>query len=198
MTTLIKICGLREAEHVAAAVAAGANAVGFVFADSVRRITPQQAQTLAADMPSSVSRVAVMRHPTSDEWAEVLDVFRPDVLQTDAGDLAALQVPDDVAAWPVFREGGAVVPEQATAPFVYEGSNSGQGETVDWSTAANVANSGQMILAGGLTPANVAAALHAVRPFGVDVSSGVESQRGVKSADLIRQFIGAVRAAESM
>jgi phosphoribosylanthranilate isomerase len=80
--------------------------------------------------------------------------------------------------------------------FVYEGAESGAGETVDWSRAAGIAERGSMILAGGLTPGNVAEAITRVRPWGVDVSSGVESERGVKDSELIRQFIGAVRAAE--
>ena len=82
--------------------------------------------------------------------------------------------------------------------FVYEGADSGTGQTVDWSRAAEVAASGRMILAGGLTPGNVGAAIAAVRPWGVDVSSGVESAPGKKDENLIREFIGAVRAAETM
>jgi phosphoribosylanthranilate isomerase len=197
MTTLVKICGLRDAGHVAAAVAAGANAIGFVFADSVRRVTPQAALAAAVDIPPAVRRVAVMRHPSNDEWTEVLEVFSPDVLQTDAEDLVALNVPDSVSLWPVVREGGAVLKNYSHAEFVYEGPNSGQGETVDWSQAANIAKRGRMILAGGLSPANIAAAIQTVKPFGVDVSSGVESRPGEKSPDLIRQFIRAVRTAES-
>ena len=197
MTVLVKICGLRGAEHVAVAVAAGANAIGFVFAESVRRVTPQAARALAAEIPTHVRRVAVMRHPSNDEWAEVLEVFSPDVLQTDAEDLIALDVPDSVTLWPVVREGGAVSEYHADAEFVYEGTNSGQGETVDWSLAASIAKRGRMILAGGLSPANIATAIQTVRPFGVDVSSGVESRPGEKSSDLIRQFISAVRTAES-
>ena len=76
MSILVKICGMRDPEHVAAAVAAGANAIGFVFAESVRRVTPQVARTIASGMPPAVRRVAVMRHPSIDEWAEVLEVLR--------------------------------------------------------------------------------------------------------------------------
>ena len=197
MSILVKICGMRDPEHVAAAVAAGANAIGFVFAESVRRVTPQVARTIASGMPPAVRRVAVMRHPSSDEWAEVLEVFSPDVLQTDVEDLGALNVPDSVTIWPVVREGRAGAEEYPDAEFVYEGRNSGHGETVDWSLAANIARSRRMILAGGLSPTNIAAAIQMVKPFGVDVSSGVESQPGEKSSDLIRQFISAVRTAES-
>ena len=81
-------------------------------------------------------------------------------------------------------------------PFLYEGAKSGQGEAVDWSRAAEIARRGDMILAGGLGPDNVSAAIAIVRPFGVDVSSAVESAPGVKDPELIEAFIQAARAAE--
>ena len=80
--------------------------------------------------------------------------------------------------------------------FLYEGPQSGAGETVDWARAAVVAEGARMILAGGLASANVAAAVGAVRPWGVDVSSGVESEPGIKDPAKIREFIKAARAAE--
>jgi len=135
-----------------------------------------------------------MRHPDNDRWQEVLKVFAPDVLQTDAEDFASLDVPDSVVRWPVFREGGA--PPDIQGPYIFEGQKSGQGAAVDWSRAATFAESGQMILAGGLAAHNVAEALAIVRPFGVDVSSGVESESGRKDGQLISEFVRAVRAAE--
>jgi phosphoribosylanthranilate isomerase len=89
-----------------------------------------------------------------------------------------------------FREGPKV-----TDTFVYEGARSGRGETVDWDVAARIAGQGNMILAGGLDVHNVAAAIAAVRPFGVDVSSGVETAPGQKDSGLIRDFIRAAKAA---
>jgi phosphoribosylanthranilate isomerase len=194
MSVFIKICGLRDAETARAAAEAGADAVGFVFADSVRRVTPDQASIASQRLPPETLRVAVMRHPSNDDWQEVLEVFKPDVLQTDAGDFASLTVPDSIRRWPVVREGEDVsrLPEE----FVYEGPASGAGETVDWSRAALVAARGRMVLAGGLSPRNVAAAIDTARPWGVDVSSGVESAPGSKDVEMIRQFIGAVRASE--
>ena len=196
MSVFVKICGLRDAECIAAAVNAGADAVGFVFAESVRRITPEEARRIASAVPATVKRVAVMRHPSNDEWRSVLDVFAPDVLQTDAEDLRELDVPANVATWPVVREGGRQPDEMRAGVFVYEGANSGTGETVDWTRAREAAQTGRMLLAGGLTAGNVAEAMAITRPWGVDTSSGVESRRGVKDAELIRQFINAVRTAE--
>lgn len=192
---LVKICGLRDERHVNHAIAAGADAVGFVFAQSVRQVTPQHARAISDAVPSTVRRVAVMLHPSNEEWLRVLDVFAPDVLQTDADDYDVLDVPYSVERWPVFREGASTPTEDATT-YLFEGARSGQGETVDWSRAAELAKQGRMILAGGLAADNVAEAITTVRPFGVDVSSGVESAPGQKSSQLISEFIDAARAAE--
>ena len=194
MSLLIKICGLRDEQQVAAAVAAGADAVGFVFAGSPRQVTPQRARRISAAVPAAVKRVAVMLHPDNAAWLDVLRVFAPDVLQTDVEDFATLDVPDSVERWPVLREGRALPAIDTT--YVYEGATSGRGETVDWSAAARLATDGRMILAGGLGPDNIAAAITAVRPMGVDVSSGVEASPGIKDPQLINEFIKAARAAE--
>ena len=198
----VKICGLRTREHVDAALAAGADAVGFVFAESVRRIDPAAASAITEDLPSNVRKVAVMLHPSNDEWQQVLAGFAPDVLQTDANDFAALDVPASIECWPVYREGNKVADpfrsiKKGSATFLYEGAKSGRGETVDWSRAAKIAERGHMILAGGLGPDNVAEAIRTVRPWGVDVSSGVESAPGQKDPGLIQEFISAARAAET-
>ena len=197
MNVFVKICGLRSADMVTAAVDAGANAVGFVFADSPRKVTVDEACKAARDLPEHVMKVAVMQHPTAGEWLEVLQGFRPDVLQTDVADLAELDVPAEVQAWPVYREGGRIPALDLPYVFVYEGSSSGVGETVDWEKAAQVTEQGRMVLAGGLDSGNVASAIRSARPWGVDVSSGVESAPGVKDPGLITQFISAVRTAEN-
>lgn len=194
MSLFVKICGLRDAANVAASVEAGANAIGFVFAESVRRVTPRQASEAAQMCPANITRVAVMRHPSDEQWQHVLEEFRPDVLQTDAGDFADLDIPENVIRWPVIREGEDL--QDLPEVFLYEGASSGSGETVDWSRAAMIAGQGRMILAGGLDADNVARAIAEVRPWGVDVSSAVESAPGLKQPELIRRFIGAVRAAE--
>ena len=194
MNTFIKICGLRSAADVAAAVAAGANAVGFVFSDSVRKVTPAQARQATANLDVRVRRVAVMRHPDNELCRRVIEEFAPDVVQTDADDFGALQIPGHIECWPVFREGAAEV--ATTGLYVYEGPRSGSGEKIDWARAAEIARRGRMILAGGLAEDNVRLAVRTVRPWGVDVSSGVESLPGYKDHDLIKRFISAVRAAE--
>jgi len=194
MPCLVKICGLKYAATVDAAVEAGADAVGFVFAKSVRQVTARHAAFIATNVPEHVLRVAVMMHPGADEWEEVQAIFCPDVLQTDAQDFLELDVPDDITRWPVVREGTVAGNGDMPNTFVYEAKTSGRGETVDWGIAASLAARKQIILAGGLSQENVAEAIRQVAPYGVDVSSAVESSPGKKDPELIRAFIDTVRA----
>lgn len=191
MTLFIKICGVTDPAAARAAVAAGADAVGFVFAESPRQISAADAAAISAQLPSDVSSVAVFRRPSPDEIERVLDVFTPDLIQADHEAVADL---DGAAVLPVFREGDDALPERAR--FLYEGPVSGIGSAVDFDRAAEVARRGEMVLAGGLHPGNVADAIHRVRPHGVDVSSGVESSPGVKDPALIESFVAAARAAK--
>jgi phosphoribosylanthranilate isomerase len=195
MTPIVKICGLTDRAAVLAAIESGADAVGFVFAQSVRQLSPRQAAVLGEGLPAGVRRVAVMLHPSIDEWHEVRDVFRPQVLQTDAADFAYLDVPEEIERWPVFREGECRDADVLPATFLYEGRQSGQGQTVEWRRAAAFARRGRMILAGGLNAGNVAEAIREASPWGVDVSSAVESAPGQKDAAKIAAFINAARAA---
>lgn len=195
MSPFVKICGLTHEEDVAAAVEAGADALGFVFAESKRRVTPDAAAKLAESVPAGVLRVAVMLHPTDAEWQAVAESFAPDVLQTDETDFASLRVAEDMRRWPVYRQraGADVVP--TAAEYVYEGGQSGQGQTVDWRLAAGVARTPRMILAGGLGPGNVAEAIRAVRPWGVDASSRLEARPGRKDAGKMAAYVAAAKGA---
>src|SRR5690606_19448935 len=190
----IKICGLTTREAVDAAVAAGADAIGFVFAPSKRQVTAAQAAALAQDVPARVTRVAVMQHPSQALVDEVCDIFRPDVLQTDAEDFASLRLPSELELLPVIRD-GQEVDASLPARILYGGRTSGAGTTADWTCARELARRTQLVLAGGLSARNVADAIAAVRPFGVDVSSGVESAPGKKDIAKIYAFIRAARAA---
>jgi len=228
MSLWVKVCGLRTPADVAAACAAGADAIGFVFAPSVRRVSPAEATMAAASAPANVQRVAVFLHPTQADLDEVLAGFKPDIVQTDAADFAALQVPAGVTLLPVLRAGGSreqapshnelssvggsLLPTGASSLLqndlpvggsllptrcLVEGPRSGTGQVADWHAAAAMAARTQVVLAGGLQAGNVAAAVHAVRPWGVDVSSGVESAPGVKDAALIHEFVFAARQAHA-
>lgn len=195
----VKICGLNSAEAVAAAVAAGANALGFVFAKSPRQVTPEQAAELTRDLPTGIGRVAVMLHPSADEWAAVRDGFAPDWLQTDVDDFAALDIPAEIGQFPVYRDKAAADFADASrewpAHMLFEGATSGVGMQPDWDHAAQIAHRTCLMLAGGLNPDNVRDAIIHVHPWGVDVSSGVESSPGVKDPEKIKAFVAAARAA---
>ena len=202
----VKICGLTDEVAVSTAVAAGADAIGFVFAQSPRQVSPLRAAQLCTGLPDRVTRIAVMQHPSADELAAVLDQFAPDWLQTDASDFAEISLPDTCAPLPVYRNGAlpralleaeTAGDDDATPRLLFEGTASGSGATADWDEARKLAQRSRLILAGGLRADNVADAIRAVRPWGVDVSSGVESQRGVKDPTKINDFIAHVRALET-
>jgi phosphoribosylanthranilate isomerase len=190
----IKVCGMTTAEAVTAAVDAGVDAVGFVFADSVRQVTPHAAAALARAARGRARCVAVTRHPAQREIDEILNVFRPDLLQTDAADFAALRLPASLERLPVLRT-GETLPAGLPRRLLFEGPASGQGRVSDWDAAGALAARTELVLAGGLSAANVAAAIAAVQPFGVDVSSGVEERPGLKSPAQIVSFVAAVRRA---
>jgi phosphoribosylanthranilate isomerase len=187
----IKICGLTSIDAVHAAIECKVDAVGFVFALSKRQIRPSHAAELARAVPAHIAKVAVMLHPSQQEVDEILRSFRPDVLQTDASDFESLSLPRELHQLPVVR----VADVSISAPRVlFEGAVSGQGKLANWDTAASMAKRMQLVLAGGLTPMNVAQAIAAVRPFGVDVSSGVENAPGCKDPEKIREFVHQARS----
>lgn len=190
----IKICGITSADAVTAAVEAQVDAIGFVFAPSPRQVTPGQAAQLAALAPPGILRIAVSQHPLQMKVDEICRILKPDYFQTDVEDLRELRIPAHVKLLPVVRF-GRKTPHPLPARMLFEGPTSGIGEVADWGRAAELARQTELILAGGLTPQNVAEAIRAVRPFGVDVSSGVEDVPGVKDPQKIFQFVRAVRQA---
>jgi len=193
MRGFIKICGMTDPAAVDAALEAGADAIGFVFAPSVRRVEPAAAALLARPARGRVPCVAVMQHPDRAQLAAVFELFRPDVLQTDVEDFAAFSLPPGVQALPVVRD--AAQAPAALQRLLFEGPRSGTGQVADWSVAAQLARAHELVLAGGLNPDNVAEAIAQVRPYGVDVSSGVEERPGRKSPARIADFVTRARAA---
>jgi phosphoribosylanthranilate isomerase len=194
----VKICGMNDTRAVAAALAAGADALGFVFAPSARQVTPHQAVELARPARGRALCVAVTQHPSGEMVELILEIFRPDVLQTDSRDFRRITLPPGVASWPVLRGARRQDDEEALRPdqrVLFEGPRSGTGVVADWTRARELVGRCELILAGGLRPANIADAIASVRPFGVDVSSGVEEAPGRKSSDLIEEFVGKARVA---
>ncbi len=192
----IKICGITTADAVAAAAAAHVQAIGFVFARSPREVTPAQAARLASLAPPEILRIAVAQHPLQATVDEICRILQPDYLQTDVEDLRELRIPAHVMALPVVRFGRGT-PHPLPARMLCEGPRSGVGELADWGRAAGLARQTEVILAGGLSPSNVGDAIEAVRPFGVDVSSGVEVEPGIKDPEKILSFVRAARDASA-
>lgn len=204
--TRIKICGLSQEAHVEAAVEAGADAVGFVFyAKSARFVTPQRARVLARLLPPFVTPVGLFVNATDAELQAGLEAL-PNMLVQFHGDETPADC--DRIERPYLRA-AAVTPGFDLVDFGSRFSNAqailldapvegygGGGKVFDWSLVPpNV--SSRLVLSGGLSAANVADGIARVRPWAVDVSSGVEVSKGIKSADLIHQFCRAVRRADA-
>lgn len=201
----IKICGLTRKQDVKAAVSSGADAIGFVFTASPRRITAEKALHLSASIPAGVLRVGLFLNQDKSEIEQVINSVALDVLQ-----FHGIETEQDCAAYGLpwlkavaMENAGSVSQAERDYPSAMgllldshrAGKRGGSGKVFDWSLSAAVSK--PVWLAGGLNPDNVAAAIRVVRPYAVDVSSGVESAPGIKDAVRISQFIKAVRDVES-
>ena len=200
---IIKICGITRLADALHAIEHGAGALGFVFwAQSPRYIAPERAAGIIASLPPGVDAVGVFVN-------ESVDGIRAIVAKTG---ISAIQLhgdePPDYAAalgWPVLKAIRVGDAEDAAdawpagTTFLVDAADpirrGGTGVTVDWQQAAAAARGRRVMLAGGLTPDNVAAAIDTVRPFGVDVSSGVEDAPGVKNQDKVARFLASARSA---
>ncbi len=206
MSILIKVCGITTPEALDAAVSAGAHAVGFVFADSPRKVSTAIAAKLAKKVPGSVLKVGVFRHPSPELVARVAASVPLDYVQSDAADEPAFKglVPQKFQFLPVLRDGPGLANELEAElergrgrPILIEAPVSGAGVKPDWRRIASLRERPRTFLAGGLTAENIAEAIRLVKPYAVDVSSGVESAPGIKDPDKIKAFVNAVRQAEA-
>jgi len=206
MRTRVKICGITRERDARAAVAAGADALGFVFwQGSPRQVTPAAAARIGRAWPPLVARVGVFVNEVPAEVARIVRAARLQVIQLhgdeDARDYArcgaeiikavSLATPADVRR---ARVVGRAVTLLVDARDVER--RGGTGRTADWALARRLAHDRPILLAGGIDPANVGAALRAVRPWGIDVSSGVETRPGQKSARRLVALAAAVARAD--
>ncbi|KOU63938.1 phosphoribosylanthranilate isomerase [Streptomyces sp. MMG1533] len=195
----VKICGLKTERDVDTAIEAGADAIGFVFSDSPRRIDAATAARLCRRVPESVLTVGVFREEPLDEVRSVA---------ADAG-IRAVQLhgPEDrgyyaglaTGGWTLIRAAafGDSVPrfgDMGEDMLLLDAPVPGSGVAWDWSDGPLAGSGEKWLLAGGLSPDNVRDAVDATHPWGVDVSSGVEQSRGVKDPVLITAFVKAARA----
>ena len=202
---IIKICGITRVQDARAAAAFGADAIGLVFyPPSARHVSVAQAREIALTVPPFVSVVTLFVNAAPDFVEQVIDQVRPALLQFH-GD----ETPEDCTRYghpyiraARMREGLDLLDfasrfstSQALVLDADQPGYGGGGEVFDWSRIpANVAH--PLVLSGGLHAANVTHAIRQLRPWGVDVSSGVEASKGIKSAQRIAEFIAAVRAAD--
>ncbi|MFC4863942.1 phosphoribosylanthranilate isomerase [Pseudomonas sp. JS3066] len=200
----IKICGITRIEDALAAVAAGADAIGFVFyAKSPRAVTSAQAGAIIAALPPFVTTVGLFVDMPRAELKQLLEVVSLDLLQFHGDEspadcagygrpyIKALRVKpgDDVAAAIArYPDASGVLLDTYVA-----GTPGGTGEAFDWSLVPRNAAK-PVILAGGLTPENIGEAVRQVCPYAVDVSGGVEASKGIKDAAKIQAFIQRARA----
>jgi len=206
MRIRVKVCGINEPVALDAAVEGGADALGFVMSESPRRVTPAQAAALAARVPAHIVRVAVLRRPSRTELLSALAGCVFDCVQTEAECAGTVAAVTQTPFLPVFHDGPEVAvsvrawsgsSHRAAHVILVDGPVSGSGARADWERVSSISRERRVVLAGGLTPDNVRDAIRRVRPFGVDVSSGVESAPGRKEPSLIRAFLASVRAAEN-
>jgi phosphoribosylanthranilate isomerase len=200
MTSMFaKICGLRNVAEIECAVEAGADAVGFVLTTSPRQVTIEEATRLARAVPPEVLSVGVFMGLPSIDIAGIIAAtgitmaqLHGNYAEPDFAYLAELGIP--LVRATSLSEG---VDTQTGAfgeqMLILDSPQAGSGDTWDWSALANSRPTGHWLLAGGLHPDNVAEAIDAAKPWGVDVSSGVESSRGVKDLGKIRDFMSNIR-----
>ncbi|HWW91918.1 MAG TPA: phosphoribosylanthranilate isomerase [Vicinamibacteria bacterium] len=205
---LVKICGITSPGDARLAVEAGADALGFVFwPGSPRRVDPETARRIGAGLPPFVWRVGVFVDADQETLAATADAAGLDLLQLHGDEPPEAFAGLNRRALKALRVGGGFSPEMArpyegrAAGLLLDtqegGAPGGTGRSFDWSRARGLGERvGFLMLAGGLTPENVADAIAVVRPHAVDVSSGVESAPGRKDPRRVRAFVEAVRRAE--
>ncbi len=195
----IKICGITNLIDANAAVYLGADALGFVFAESPRRISPEKAREITNQLPPFISKVGVFVNAPLTHLRRIRDYCGLDAVQLhgeeDAEYIKALG-PGVIKALRLNGKPISELPEAALLLDAYDPTlRGGTGKQCDWLRARELARQRLVILAGGLGPENVAQAIDQVKPYAVDVSSGVEREPGRKDHDKIANFIKNARSA---
>ena len=212
MKTWIKFCGTTSLDDAMASVEAGANALGFIFAPSKRRITMEKAQQIIRELPAQVERIGVFLSATMEEIREVVTNVDLTGIQLHGNEVAPevydylpknrraiLRIIKTIIVQDGFEgqiDVGKAVPGVVDAWLIDSGT--GSGKTFDWQAARAQLGErqGRFIVAGGLTPGNVGEAIRTFSPWGVDVVSGIEAEPGRKDREKMKAFVASVRKAE--
>ena len=208
--TRIKVCGIKDAESAAVAAEAGADAIGFILVPKLpRTVEPETAASIMYGLPPMVSSVGVVRNLTVDQFADLEQRCPCEFMQLHGDEDDRTVAACGPGVFKAFQfEAGTIdadlrrwsrLPE--VAAILVDGSAGGAGQAFDWGRLADALRAVPLpkpiIVAGGLTPDNVGDAIRACRPWAVDVSSGVETEPGVKDHGAIRAFCAAVLDADS-
>ncbi len=198
---LVKICGITNEADALLAVALGADALGFVFAPSPRQVTASTVYDIVRRLPAEILTVGVFRDETPERvvdtvlatglrGAQLHGHETPEVTQ-----LVRSRLPLVIQAFPAGSDALSKARAHGADLVLVDAADPGSGKVFDWSLMATVPTGLRVIVAGGLTAENVAGAIHAMAPYGVDVSSGVERSPGVKDPVKLRSFIAEARKA---
>jgi phosphoribosylanthranilate isomerase len=196
----VKICGITNEEDGLLAVAMGADAVGFLFAPSTRQIAPTRARDIARRLPPEILTVGVFRDQAKEQVAEIVARAGLGAAQLHGHERAEdarwvrERVPLLIQAFSAGDPALDNADDYGADMILIDSDAPGSGHVFDWSLAEGAPSGRRVILAGGLTPENVAGAIERVRPWGVDVSTGVESAPGRKDPRKVRAFVQAARS----
>ena len=204
--TRIKICGITSARDAALAVAAGADAIGVIFAESPRQVTVEQAVAALADVPPPVARIGVFVDPSTQEVRAAAEACRLTAVQLSGhespefGDTLGLPIIKAIHIGTDFDLGAPEPYRSHVAALLLDthvaGKMGGTSQAFDWQRPGVLPEWAPSFVAGGLNPENVSACIDALHPFAVDVSSGVEAAPGIKDPEKIVAFCAAVRDAD--
>ena len=198
----IKICGITREEDALLATALGADAVGFIFAPSVRQVAPLAARDMVRQLPADIMTVGVFRDATKEKVLETVNQVGLRAVQLHGHESPetcrwiAERVPVTIRALAAGSPDLTNFDQFGADVLLLDSPTPGSGEVFDWSLAEGAPSNQRLLLAGGLTPEDVATAIAKVNPWGVDVASGVEAESGRKDPRKLRAFITAAQAAE--
>jgi len=197
----VKICGICDLEAANMAVEAGADLIGFHFCDSDRRVSPEQARSIIEELLVRPKIVGVFIDEAPDEVRQIAEFVDLDLLQLHGSEPPGFEAGRPVMKVLKVKDGEVPRAADWPDPIMLDSwsadQRGGTGRTWDWDAARAVLESRRVFIAGGLQPGNVGKVVSEFRPYGVDVSSGVEARPRVKDPDKVRAFVRAVRLAEA-
>ena len=198
----VKICGICDAEGAASAIEAGADLIGFHFCSSRRRVTPEEAKAIVDALTLRPQIVGVFIDQEEDEVRQIAEFVGLDLLQLHGSETPGFEAGRPVIKVLKVKDGEIPDAEGWPDPIMLDSwsadQRGGTGQSWDWELARPLLSTRRVFIAGGLEPGNVGKVVSGFKPYGVDVSSGVESSVRVKDPDKVRAFVHSVRLAEAL